>query len=487
MRVEEDFLGQKEIEEEYLFGIHSLRARENFDNSTLFPVEWYRAIGQVKLAYYKTYRKFRDTAKEKGLPPPGGHNWLTDKIIDALENAAVEVSEGKHFSHFIVPALQGGAGTSINMNVNEIIANVALLKTGHKPGNYHYIDPLDHANIYQSTNDVIPTALHIALIQSTDRLETAINATRSAMESLEQTYRNEIRQAYTQMQKAVPSTYGNLFAGYNDALSRDWWRTTRIKERLKEVNIGGGAAGTGMGIPRFFILQVPKELRKITGLPLAQSENMTDATMNHDTLVESHAILKALAVNLEKISADVRLLAADLFVHPSVKIPQRQMGSSMMPGKVNPVIPEFLISISHKVYANDQMISALAASGCLDLNAYLPSIGLAFIESFNLLCSGCKSMAENLLKGMTVSTKNEQDDLFKNPSITTALVPYIGHEKAALLARNMKESNTTVFESNAKLAILPEEKIQRILQPSALTAKGFSLKDIDPVETDHSD
>jgi aspartate ammonia-lyase len=163
------------------------------------------------------------------------------------------------------------------------------------------------------------------------------------------------------------------------------------------------------------------------------------------------------------------------------------MGSSMMPGKVNPVIPEFLISISHKVYANDQMISALAASGCLDLNAYLPSIGLAFIESFNLLCSGCKSMAENLLKGMTVSTKNEQDDLFKNPSITTALVPYIGHEKAALLARNMKESNTTVFESNAKLAILPEEKIQRILQPSALTAKGFSLKDIDPVETDHSD
>jgi aspartate ammonia-lyase len=307
------------------------------------------------------------------------------------------------------------------------------------------------------------------------------------MESLEQTYRNEIRQAYTQMQKAVPSTYGNLFAGYNDALSRDWWRTTRIKERLKEVNIGGGAAGTGMGIPRFFILQVPKELRKITGLPLAQSENMTDATMNHDTLVESHAILKALAVNLEKISADVRLLAADLFVHPSVKIPQKQMGSSMMPGKVNPVIPEFQISISHKVYANDQMIANLAARGCLDLNAYLPSIGLALLESFNLLCSGCKSMAENLLKGMTVSTKNEQDDLFKNPSITTALVPYIGHEKAALLARNMKESNTTVFESNAKLAILPEEKIQRILQPSALTAKGFSLKDIDPVETDHSD
>jgi len=487
MRVEEDFLGKKEIEEQHLFGIHSLRARENFDNSTLFPVEWYRAIGLVKLAYYKTYRKFRDTAREKSLPSPGGHMWLPDKIIDALENAAVEVSEGRHFSHFIVPAVQGGAGTSINMNVNEIIANVALLKTGRKPGDYHYIDPLDHANIYQSTNDVIPTALHIALIQLTDRLEKAINATRSAMETLEQTYRNEIRQAYTQMQKAVPSTYGNLFASYSDALSRDWWRTSRIKERLKEVNIGGGAAGTGMGIPRFFILQVTKELRKITGLPLAQSENMVDATMNNDALVESHAILKALAVNLEKISADLRLLAADLFVHSSVKIPQKQMGSSMMPGKVNPVIPEFQISISHKVYANDQMIANLAARGCLDLNAYLPSIGLAFIESFNLLCSGCKSMTENLLKDMKVSAKNEQDDVFKNPSITTALVPYIGHKKAALLARDMKESNTTVFESNGKLAILPEGKILRILQPSSLTAKGFSLKDINPEETGHSD
>jgi aspartate ammonia-lyase len=478
MRIEEDFLGKKEIADDHLFGIHALRARENFDNSTLFPVDWYQAIGLVKLACYKTYEKFCNTAIKKGLSAPEGHQWMPDATIEALKKAAGEVSQGKHFEHFIVPAVQGGAGTSINMNINEIIANRALILIGHKPGDYHLIDPLDHANIYQSTNDVIPTALHIVLIDLASSLEKAINEVRNAMESLEKSFGNLLRQAYTQMQQAVPSTYGYLLGSYNDALSRDWWRTSRIRERLKRINIGGGATGTGMGIPRYFIQQVPKELREITGMPLTSAENPADATMNHDDLVEAHGILKALAVNLEKIASDLRLLSSDLYIHQSVRIPQRQMGSSIMPGKVNPVISEYMISVSHKVYANDQLISSLASQGCLDLNAYLPIIGCAFIESFRLLSSGCYSLANSMLRQLTIHPGKEQSEIFKNPAITTALVPFIGHKKSQMLAQHMKEEGIDIFESNQQLNILSTEKIQQILNPASLTARGFSLKDL---------
>ncbi|MGQ1890719.1 lyase family protein [Thermophagus sp. OGC60D27] len=479
MRTEEDLIGKKEIADHHLYGIHSLRAKENFDNTSPFPIEWYKAIGQVKLAYYNTYQKFRATAQEKGLAPPKGHHWMSQTVLDALAASAEEVSQGQHFDHFIVPAIQGGAGTSINMNVNEIIANRSLLRIGHQTGEYHHIDPLDHANIYQSTNDVIPTALHIALIRQAEVLSEAINTARGFMETLEKRYGTEMRQAYTQMQQAVPSTYGHLFGSYNNALSRDWWRITRIRERLKEINIGGGAAGTGMGIPRFFIHQVPVALREITGLPLSVAENRSDATMNNDDLVEAHAILKALAVNLEKIAGDLRLLGSDLYIHQSVNLPQRQMGSSIMPGKVNPVIPEFIISISHKVYANDQLIASLSAQGCLDLNAYLPAIGAAFMESFQLLHSGCIRLGDKMLQGLTVDSGPEKEEIFKNPSITTVLVPYIGHQKAALLAQHMKESNGSVFESNNKLKIILPEDLRQILSPSSLTTLGFSLKNID--------
>ena len=262
-----------------------------------------------------------------------------------------------YYEHFIVPAIQGGAGTSINMNVNEIISNVALIKSGAKAGEYSQIDPFEHANIYQSTNDVVPTALKVAGIQLLEKLEQAINSSRFEIEKVESAHKNILRQGYTQMQAAVPSTYDKLFSTYNNALSRDWWRVSKCFERIKEVNLGGGAIGTGLSIPRYFIMHVVTELQHLTGLPITRSENMSDTTANLDSFVEVHAILKAHAVNLEKMTNDLRLLSSDLFAHPEIKIPQRQVGSSIMPGKINPVIPEYIISIAHKVYANDLMIS----------------------------------------------------------------------------------------------------------------------------------
>ena len=478
MRTEKDFLGEIEIPEDKLYGIHSVRAKRNFPNPTTFPIEWYSAVGLVKKAYYRTYRKFRDTALQKKLNAPKGHQWMPDSVINSLEESAEAVNSGHFFDQFIVPGIQGGAGTSINMNINEIITNVALKKNNRKPGEYHFIDPLDHANIFQSTNDVIPTALHITLMQQSHKLETAINQLRFSLETLEKKHRNVLRQGYTQMQKAVPSSYGHLFSSYSDALSRDWWRISRIRERLKEVNLGGGAAGTGMGIPRFFILNAIAELRELTNLPLSHSENLADATMNQDSLVEVHAILKAHAVNLEKIANDLRLLGSDVSRHQTVHIPRKQMGSSIMPGKVNPVIAEYVISVSHKIYANDQVVSNLAGQGCLDLNAYLPSMGLAMIESFNLLESACISLLKNMLKDLSVDAVKEEQELFKSASITTALVPYIGHKEAEKLAFAMQSTGKNIFEVNETLKVLNNKDLQEILKPTSLVAKGFSLNDL---------
>ena len=413
-RIEKDTIGEKQIPEEALYGIHALRAKENFPGNTPFPVEWYRAVGVTKQACYLTYRKFRDAATGRSGQIP--HlSLITDEILEPLIDAACEVSEGLHFDHFIVPAIQGGAGTSINMNINEIITNLALLKSGRKPGDYNFIDPLTHANIYQSTNDVIPTALTIAVMKLLHKLEESVNILRQKAEKLEKANREKLRPGYTQMQEAVPSSFGLLFSTYNEAFSRDWWRVSKCSERIKQVNLGGGAIGTGLSLPRFFIMEVVPELRKLTEVPVAHSENLSDATSNLDKWVEIHATLKAHAVNLEKISSDLRLLASDVSGYRSVSLPERQIGSSIMPGKINPVIPEFVISASHKIYSNDVLISSLCSQGTLELNPYLPVIGYAIIESINLLISCDSSMLFNLLEGLSVNEVTGYNALILQP------------------------------------------------------------------------
>lgn len=476
-RTEKDNLGQKEIPSDALYGIHALRAKENFPYNTPFPVEWYKAAGLTKLACYHTYRKFRDSAKGKYGEHPAVR-YIPDEILDMIITAAREVSEGKYFEHFIVPAIQGGAGTSINMNINEIIANAALIETGADPGDYDRIDPTEHANIYQSTNDVIPTALTVAAMYLLQSLENSVNSLRMKIEKLERETYNILRPGYTQMQEAVPSSYGRLFSSYNEALSRDWWRVSKCIERLKPVNLGGGAIGTGLAVPRYFIMQVVQELRNLTGLPLSQGENLTDTTSNLDKWVEVHASLKALAVNLEKMASDIRLLASDIGGDKSISIPEKQMGSSIMPGKINPVIPEYIISASHKVYSNDTLISSLAGQGCLELNAYLPVIGNAVLESINLLICSCRSAEENLINGLIVNESSGYEALMNSPSVTTALVPHVGYHRAGELAKLMKEKKSDIFEANRILKVVDETKLKDILQPGNLLKLGFSIEDL---------
>ena len=476
-RIEKDSLGEKKIPSEALYGIHSVRATENFPVNSPFPIEWYKSVGITKLACYNTYRKFR-TASESKLGNNLPFKIIIDDILDALCAAANEVSEGSHFDQFIVPSVQGGAGTSINMNINEIITNSALLKNGHKCGEYKFIDPLEHTNIYQSTNDVIPTALTIAVMKLLQSLEDKINSLRQKVEEFEKKNREKLRQAYTQMQEAVPSSFAILFSTYNEALSRDWWRVSKCSERIKQVNLGGGAIGTGLSLPRFFIMEVVPELRRLTGLPVAHSENLSDATSNMDKWVEIHATLKAHAVNLEKLSSDLRILASDLVGKKTISIPDRQVGSSIMPGKINPVIPEFVISAIHKIYSNDVLISSLSGQGTLELNPYLPVIGSTIIESINLLISSNVTLLDNLFTGLLVNETAGFEAVINSPSVTTALNPHIGYHKAAELARLMKEKKINIFEANNILKIIGEAKLKTILEPANLLKLGFSLDDL---------
>lgn len=477
MRIEKDYIGTLEIPDNALYGVHSLRAKNNFPNNAPFNITWYKSMAYVKLACYITYKDFKEAALKSY--PSTKLPFLDDKVINALIQAAKELTEGRHFEHFIVPAVQGGAGTSINMNINEIITNLALVKSGYKPGEYDKIHPIEAANIYQSTNDTVPTALKLAVMMRLNDLETAINELRFTIEQLEKKYRNVLRSGYTQMQLAVPTTYGKLFSAYNDALGRDWWRISKCFERIKIVNLGGSAIGTSLTVPRYFVMNVVQKLRQITKQPVTKAENLVDATSNLDAIVEVHGILKANAVNFEKIVSDIRLLASDLAGNGEMEIPQKQVGSSIMPSKINPVIPEYVISVAHKVYANDILIAQLAGLGNLELNANLPLIGHSILESIDLLISAAETMNKNLFQGLKINSKQAEQNLYRNPSVTTALIPFTGYLKASELAKLMRQENIDIFTANEKLKIIDNNRLKELLQASMITKNGFSLKEIE--------
>jgi len=478
MRTESDFLGTVTLPDDALYGIHAFRAKENFPDITPFHLEWFQAVAWVKLAIYQASVDFFKAVEKQAPEKVAKLNAISSEVLGVLEQVAFEAAQGIYFEHFIVPAVQGGAGTSINMNMNEILANAALVKLGQKPGEYHRIDPIEAANIFQSTNDVIPTSLKLASMFLLEKLEATINDVRIETERLEQTYRNALRIGYTQMQEAVPSSWGKLFSAYSDALSRDWWRVSKCFERIKVVNLGGSAIGTGIAVPRFVIMEATQRLQKLTGMPVTRGENLMDATSNLDSFVEIHAILKSHAVNLEKMVSDLRLLASDIAARHELQIPQKQVGSSIMPAKVNPVIPEFVISVAHQVYANDQLIASLSAQGCLELNAYLPVIGHALLQSLKLLIAADDTLQKNLLQQLIVHVEKAEKQLYLSPAITTALTPYVGYNCAAELAKYMKQHQLTVFEANLQLKVMDAAEIETLLKPENLLKLGYSINDL---------
>jgi aspartate ammonia-lyase len=484
MRIEKDFIGEKEIATDAYYGIHSLRASENFGSATFFPEVWYRATGFVKAAVYQTLEKFYEAAENefgiRDISFPGDQfNFrIPEKsVLGLLNKAALEVADGFYFENFIVPGISGGAGTSINMNVNEIVTNAALNFAGLDSGSYEEIDPLEDANVFQSTNDVIPTSLKCAILFKVDELEPLINRMRTLVESFETEFSDVMRMGYTEYQAAVPTTLGRLFSTYSSAFSRDWWRISKCRERIKVVNLGGSAIGTGLTVPRYLVFEGVRTLNRLTGLSLARAENLSDATVNMDSIVEVSAVVKSYAVNLEKMADDLRLLSADVVGDCAVlTLAPVQAGSSIMPGKVNPVISEFIISCCAKIYANDSLISSLAARGSLELNPYLPAIGCAILENLELLISMTSSLYEKLLGGLKLKPDYSYKKMLMLPSVSTVLVPYIGYNKASETAHYMKNNKCSIKEAVKALGFYDDEDLNEVLKPGRLISLGFSIK-----------
>ena len=452
-RTEHDTLGQKEIPAEVYWGIHTQRAVENFQLSAAHVEPMLiKAYAYVKKAAAHTNRTL---------------GFLYDGISDAILSACDEIIDGRLSDQFPLDAFQGGAGTSLNMNLNEVIANRALEIMGHPKGEYEVISPLDHVNMHQSTNDTFPTALKTAAIFYTKDLEEALTKLLQVLQFKEREFGDIVKIGRTQMQDAVPMIMGAEFGGYAQAITEDRWRVSKTRERLRVVNLGGTAIGTGLGAPRDYIFSVVQQLNSLTGLNLTRAENIVYATQNIDGIVESSGILKTCAVNISKICSDLRLMN----LLGEIKLPAVQAGSSIMPGKVNPVITEAVTQGCFKVFANDSVINQAAAAGTLEICEFLPLIAHSFLETLRILINSALMLAGHI-EAATADKEKCLQYLDTNPVTMTALVPELGYEKVADLVKEYNQNNC----KNVRQFLIEKlglEKVEQILSPQNLLKIGF--------------
>lgn len=449
-RIETDSIGELTIGKQVLYGINTQRALYNFPISGRFVnKELIYTLVIIKKAAAMTHKSLNLLPVEKA-----------DYIIEACE----EILQGKYDQEFITDALQGGAGTSTNMNVNEVIANAAIIKAGGQPGNYSIISPLDDVNKSQSTNDVYPTALRIAAIRLVRILSDELALLQEALQKKEHAYSEVIKLGRTQLMDALPIMLGQEFGAYAQAIARDRWRIYKVEERLRQVNLGGTAVGTGMNASKKYSYMVVEILRELTGLGLARAEYPMDLTQNADVFTEVSGLLKSAAVNLIKISNDLRLMnSGPDGGFGEIRLEAVQAGSTIMPGKVNPVIPEMVAQASIKVIANDNAITQAAFLGQLELNPFLPLIADALLESLSLLIN-----AVRVFKSRCIDTlKAEIATCFRHVSnssvLATALIPYIGYDAAAKLAKEAQTSKISVLELARKYNLMSEEQLHKTL------------------------
>jgi len=459
-RSEKDLLGRRNVPQDALHGIYTERARENFPLSLrrVHP-ELIRAYGAVKLACARTNHEL-------------GH--LPDNISGALEQACSEMMAGELDEHILVDALQGGAGTSTNMNVNEVLANRALQILGKSPGNYDIISPLDHVNLHQSTNDTYPTALKIAAIRLLRKLEPGIADLVYSFQELEKQTADVVKVGRTQMQDAVLTTLGREMSAYAEALGRDRWRIYKCEERIRVVNLGGTAIGTGLLAPRQYIFQVVEHLRTVTNLGLSRAENLIEATQNLDMFVEVSGMLKAYAANLLKIAGDLRFLSSGPHAGiGEIQLPPRQAGSSIMPGKVNPVIPEAVSQAAMMVIAYDQALTQAVTLGNLELNPFLPLVADALLNSLNLLINASAILHTFCVSGITPNRDRCRAQVESGTAVVTALVEEIGYETAQDIARAAHSEGKSIREIVLQRGLMNEESFNQLISPDRITRLGI--------------
>ncbi len=459
-RAEEDLLGVLELPAGAYWGIHTQRAIANFPLSgRRVNPSLIRALAQVKKACAAANVELGYLDAAKG---------------DAIAAACDEIAAGGLADQFPVDALQGGAGTSTNMNLNEVIANRAVeLLLGGRRGDYRLIHPVETVNLHQSTNDVYPTALRVAAIFGLRRLSSAIASLQGSFQERERAFGAIVKIGRTELQEAVPMTLGAEFAAFSEAFSRDRWRTFKGEERLRVVNLGGTAVGTGLTAPRDYIFLVVEKLREVTGLGLSRGENLTGETANADAFVEVSGILKAHATNLVKISGDLRLLN----LMGEIRLPPVQAGSSIMPGKVNPVIPEAVIQIGLRVMANDTGICNAASRGTWQINEFLPLIADLFLEEIDLLGAASSVLAAHV-KGIVADEERCRHFFDQSPMIVTALLPFVGYEKAMALIQEytrLKGADKPGGDQTRGIRSFLEEKLGKELTEQALSPHHITM------------
>lgn len=454
-RKEKDSVGELSIPAEAYYGVQTQRGYNNFQIS-----------GRRMDA---TFIKNVTLIKKAAAKVNGKYGYISEGIEEAICTACDEVLEGKFDEHFITDAIQGGAGTSVNMNVNEVIANRATELLGGKKGEY-LCHPNDHVNMAQSTNDVIPTAgkmttldLAAALLDSLDKLIASLN-----QKSVE--FDDVIKMGRTQLQDAVPIRLGQEFKAYADAFKRDHARIKSTLHEMHVVNLGGTAIGTSLNAQEDYLKNIVPALAEECGYPLEQAEDLIDSTQNVDCFVAVSAVLKACAVNLSKMSNDLRLMSSGPKTGlGEIILPAKQNGSSIMPGKVNPVIPEVVSQVAFLVIGNDMTVSMAAEGGQLELNAFEPVIFYKLFESLTCLTNAIKTLTVNCIEGIKANRKRCEELLHSSVGVVTALCPYIGYKKAAEIAKEALKRDMKVKDLVLWYGLMDREELERILDPYEMT------------------
>jgi aspartate ammonia-lyase len=464
-RLESDSVGEKKVPQDAYYGVQSLRASENFriTGRTVQP-ELIKALAEVKKAAAITNMDLNLLDTEKG---------------QAIVKACDEIIGGKLHDQFITDPIQGGAGTSINMNMNEVVANRATEILGGKLGDYSYVHPNDHVNFGQSTNDVIPSSGKIAAIRLLDKALIQVNNLVEALMKKSEEFDHIIKMGRTQLQDAIPIRLGQEFNAYSNAIKRDIVRIKRAKEELKHINIGATAIGTGLNTDELYVKNIVPNLNKITGLDLVQNDDLIDGTQNLDVFVSVSGAIKACAVSLSKISNDLRLLSSGPRTGlGEINLPPKQNGSSIMPGKINPVIPEVVSQIAFNIIGNDLTITMAAEAGQLELNAFEPVLFYNLYESIETLTHGIETFIVNCIDGITANEEHCRHLMETSVGIITALCPHIGYKEAAKIAKHALKTKEPIRKLILEEELLDEDDLNTILDYYGMTKPGISGEEL---------
>jgi len=464
-RLEEDLIGEKEVDCDAYYGIQSLRAKDNFN------------ITGVSLASFSTFIVSLVKVKKAVCLANFELDILSLEKKDAICSACDEIISGKFHDQFIVDMIQGGAGTSTNMNVNEVIANRALELMGHKKGEYQYMHPNNDVNLSQSTNDAYPTGLRVALYAKINDLIDSMKILQNSFYKKAIEFKDVIKMGRTQLQDAVPMTLGQEFHTYAVMMEEDIKRLLGAQISLQEINLGGTAIGTGINAPKKFLDIIEAKLQEVTNEPFVLAKDLVEATQDTGAYMRISGVFKRVATKISKICNDLRLLSSGPVAgFNEINLPGIQAGSSIMPGKINPVIPEVVNQVAFQVMGSDLTITLASAGGQLQLNVFEPVIAYNLFISINMMKAAFESLASKCVDGITANKEHCHNLVISSIGLVTALNPYIGYEKASMVAKEAMRTKKTISQIVLEKKILSEEELKEILKPENMIRSNVIAK-----------